>query len=94
MAQYPALIEDSSLYVYLGNTSVNLFDKSTFMNLADLAESKQATALVLVLDKLHTDRKQYERMFKVIDATKVKSEHLPSVRNDAQQQVNFYQLQL
>lgn len=44
VAKYPCLFDsdNSRFYVWLGKTEVSLFGKTTFMNLATLAESKGA----------------------------------------------------
>lgn len=43
------------------------------MNLSNLAESKGASSVTLILDRAHEQRSQYERMFKVLDAERMRS---------------------
>lgn len=52
MAKFPCVNDGNKrFYVWLGQTEFALFGKSTFMNFANLAESKGAKELYLVLDK-------------------------------------------
>lgn len=59
--------------MWIGATEFSLFGKTTLMNLANLAESKGAETLYLVMDRDHAQLKDYKRMFKVIDAERVAS---------------------
>lgn len=57
--------------MWIGSTDISIFGKTTLMNLANLAEDKGASDLLLIIDKDHTQMSQYKRMFKVIDAERV-----------------------
>jgi len=52
---FPCLLDEENkrFYVWLGDITINKFTKSTFMNLADFAESKSATSMVLVQVRDH-----------------------------------------
>lgn len=64
----------SSLLVWLADTDIAIFSKSTFMNLCKFAEEQLgAKKLVFVLNAKHVQKKQYRSMFKVIDAERVSS---------------------
>jgi len=45
--------ENKRFYIWLGDITVSKFTKSTFMNLANFAESKGALSMVLVLIRDH-----------------------------------------
>lgn len=59
--------------MWLGSTEVSLFGKTTLMTLENLAEAKGAQELYLILENDHVEIKQFLRMFKVIDAERVRS---------------------
>jgi len=71
IAQYPCILEGSKFFVWIGSTDISIFGKTTLMNLANLAESKGASEMYLILDKQHEQMSLYKRMFKVIDAERV-----------------------
>ena len=56
----------------LGDAPVSTFTKQVFMNLADFAEKKLAKQMVFVLDKSNNDRRAFRKMFRVIDASRIK----------------------
>lgn len=47
---YPCLLDEdkNKFYVWLGDITIDKFNKSAFMNLANFAESNGATSMVLV----------------------------------------------
>lgn len=73
IAQYPCLLAQTNFYVWLGHTTVDLFGKSTLMNLCNLAESSGCSELFILVDKFNPDLKAFARLFKVIDAEKMHS---------------------
>jgi len=73
LAQFPCLAAHTKFYVWLGHTGVDLFGKSTLMNLCNLAESSGCSELFILVDKFNPDLKAFARLFKVIDAEKMHS---------------------
>ena len=60
-------------YVWLADTDIALFTKSTFMNLCDFAEKQDAKKVLILIDAQHVQKKQYKSMFEVIDAKRLGS---------------------
>lgn len=73
IAQYPCILDGKRFYVLIGSTDIALFGKSTFLNLANLAEAKCAEDMILILNRAHEQKSQYDRVFKVIDAERMKT---------------------
>lgn len=104
LRQFPCLFNCDQLqfFVWLGDLPLNLFSKSTLMNLADFAEKQGATSLVLLVDREHPEKVAYKRMFDVIDARRLSSKAVaPLVKADgapALKQVTsklaFYEMEL
>lgn len=96
MAKFPCVLAEKKFYVWLGCTEVSLFGKTPVMNLANLAEAKGAKELYLIIDKYHGELKQFLRMFKVIDATKVSSTQVKPLIHEGIKdlEVSFYKMDL
>jgi hypothetical protein len=71
--RYPCVLyANSNCLVWLADTDISLFSKSTFFNLANFAEDNLgATKITFVLSANHTQKRQYRDMFEVIDAVKL-----------------------
>lgn len=85
--QYPCLLnkEDGKFYVLLGDADISLFSKSTFMNLCNFAENQSAKSMVLMLNRDHDQKNAYRRMFKVLDALRMKEAQVtPLLKADQQ----------
>lgn len=48
-------------YVWLGDSTIDKFTKSTYLNLAELAQKKGAKKLVLVQNRDHVDKGKNSR---------------------------------
>lgn len=59
VAQFPCVLDQGRFFIWLGATEFSLFGKTTLMNLANLAESKGAETLYLVMDRDHFQLKDY-----------------------------------
>jgi len=59
--------------VWIGANELNLFGKSTVLNLSMLAERKGAEDIIFIINRDHKEHDQYARMFRVIDAKRIKS---------------------
>lgn len=71
IAQYPCILTENQFFVWVGTTDIQLFDKNTYMNLANLAEEKCATDMYLLLDRENEHKTSFRKMFRVIDADRV-----------------------
>lgn len=98
LAKFPCMAAQPHFFVWLGNTEVELFGKSTLMNLANLAEDHLCQQMFILVDKDHPDLKAFLKMFKVIDAEKMHSAEVqPMLREgiDAKKlDVSFYRIDL
>lgn len=45
--------EFARFYIYLGDVSINMFTKTTFLNLVSFAEKSESKELILVMDRDH-----------------------------------------
>ncbi len=70
-ASFPCALSGAQFFVHLGATPLALFDKHSFMNLAELAEAKGATRMVFLLSAAHPQLPAFRRTFKVLDAERV-----------------------
>ena len=68
IAQFPCILDSEKFYVWIGDTKLMLFGRSTICNLANLAESKNAESIIFILNRSHLQKSYYDKMFKVIDA--------------------------
>lgn len=71
VATYPCILTASRFFVWLGSTSISVFDKSTFMNLTNLAEKEGAKEMYLVLERQNPQKQNFRKMFRVIDAERL-----------------------
>lgn len=73
--QFPcALIDGDRMLVWVADTDLTIFTKSTFLKLCDYAENElHATTVVFMLDADHRQKSQYKQMFSVIDALRMSS---------------------
>ena len=66
--------KDQRLLVWLADTDLAIFTKSTFMNLCDFAENElKVASVVFLLAANHRQKSQYKQMFRVIDVEKMSS---------------------
>jgi len=98
LAKFPCILDSAKFFVWIGSTEVSLFGKTTLMNLENLAEAKGAQELYLLLDNDHIEIKQFLRMFKVIDAERVRSNQVQTlIRRELKPKmldVAFYKMDL
>jgi len=74
--------ENKRFYIWLGDITVNKFTKSTFMNLANFAESKGALSMVLVLIRDHCEKDDFKKLFKVLDGKRVGKKGMKSMMGE------------
>jgi len=81
---FPCLLdaENKRFYIWLGDITINKFTKSTFMNLANFAESKGAKSMVFVLLRDHCQKDDFKRMFKVLDGRRVGKKGMKQMMNE------------
>jgi len=61
---YPCLLDEDKkkFFVWLGDITIDKFNKSTFMNLANYAESNGATSLVLIQNRDHVQKRLIQKV--------------------------------
>jgi len=69
-------------YVYLGDLSIEKFTKTTFLNLVNFAEKAGCNKLVLVQERDHKQKDQFQKMFKVLDAHRVSKRGMEEMMNN------------
>jgi len=74
--------ENKRFIIWLGDITIDKFTKSTFMNLADFAESKDATSLVFVQMRDHSQKDNFKKLFKVLDGKRVNKKGMKSMLNE------------
>jgi hypothetical protein len=100
VAKFPCALSDRKFFVWISETSLSLFDKHTFMNLAEFAEQKSATQIVFLLSASHPQLNDFRRTFKVLDAERVPSAQVQSiirsdlVAKEVMLETKFYQMDL
>lgn len=79
--QYPCIFEAESkrFFVWLGDTDLSLFTKSTFMNLSNFAESSGANSICFLVFHAHRQKTQYKSLFRVIDARRLRTQALQDI---------------
>ena len=78
LSQYPCIFEAESarFFVWLGDTDLALFTKSTFMNLSNFAEKAGARTIIFLVFHAHRQKSQYRSLFRVIDARRLSTDAL------------------
>jgi len=81
---FPCLLdsENKRFYIWLGDITIGKFTKSTFMNLANFAETKGAQEMIFVLMRDHCQKDEFKRMFKVLDGKRVGSKGMKAMMNE------------
>lgn len=102
--QFPCIFDEASrrFFVWLGDTDISYFTKSTFMNLCDFAEDAGATSVVFLIFRQHRQKAQYRNMFSVIDARGMPHEAVQELIGAADREAvksvlastKFYELEL
>ena len=74
--EYPCILDpqNARFYVWLGDTDLALFTKSTFMNLSNFAESAGARTVIFLIFHAHRQMNQYKNLFRVIDAHRLRTD--------------------
>jgi hypothetical protein len=98
---YPCLLDEDKkkFFVWLGDITIDKFNKSTFMNLANFAENNGATSMVLIQNRDHCQKDQFRKLFKVLDAHRVKKGGMKEMLNkekieEYMQKYGLYQISL
>lgn len=102
--QFPCIYEEAShrFFVWLGDTDIAYFTKSTFMNLCDFAEETGASSVTFLIFRQHRQKAQYRNMFSVIDAKSMPQEAVQELIGAADRDAakcvlastRFYELEL
>jgi hypothetical protein len=83
-SNYPCLLDEEHkrFYVWLGDVPLDKFNKSTFLNLANFAENNGASKMVLIQNRDHCQKDQFRKLFKVLDAHRVKKSGMREMLNE------------
>lgn len=70
---FPCVLDEAreKFFVWLGDITIDRFTKTTFLNLANFAESNGAKQMVFVQFRDHVQKVQFQKLFKVLDANRV-----------------------
>lgn len=79
-------MDSRKFFVQIGETKSVLFSKSTLLNLADFAEKRGATELVLLLDSQHPEKNLFKKIFHVVDVERMRSSEVALLLNSASRQ--------
>jgi hypothetical protein len=55
----------------MGEVTIDRFTRTTYLNLVNFAENQGAKQMVLICNREHTQKDQFQRLFKVLDAERV-----------------------
>ncbi|CDW84047.1 UNKNOWN [Stylonychia lemnae] len=70
---FPCMQDEESkrFYIWLGDVSIEKLTKSIFMNLVNFAEKAGSQKMILIQDRDHRQKDQFQKLFKVLDAHRV-----------------------
>jgi len=69
-------------YVWLGDMTIDKLTKSSFLNLANFAEERFASKMILILNRDHFQKNEFKRLFKVLDAKRVGKKGMKELYNE------------
>ena len=80
VSEYPCILDPQTarFYIWLGDTDLALFTKSTFMNLSNFAESAGARTVIFLIFHAHRQMPQFKNLFRVIGAQRL---HTDAIRD-------------
>ena len=55
----------------MGDVTIDRFTKTTFLNLVSFAENQGAKQMILLCNREHPQKDQFQRLYKVLDAERV-----------------------
>jgi len=73
--------ETKRFYVWLGDVTIDKFTKTTFLNLVNFAEKAGSTKMILVQNRDHVQKDQFQKLFKVLDAHRVSKRGMEELMN-------------
>lgn len=73
--------ESSRFYVWLGDLNIEKFTKTTFLNLVNFGEKASCSKMVLVMNRDHPQKDQFQKLFKVLDAHRVSKRGMEEIMN-------------
>eukprot|EP00347_Sterkiella_histriomuscorum_P004384 403360666 len=71
--------ESKCFFVLLGDLSLEKFTKTTFLNLVSFAEKTGSKQLILIQNRDHQQKEQFQRMFNVLDAHRMSKRGMEKV---------------
>lgn len=74
--------EREKFFVWLGDITIERFTKTTFLNLVNFAERIGAKQLILIQNRDHLQKVQFQKLFKVVDADRVSRRGMQELMGD------------
>lgn len=70
---FPCIYDQAreKFFVWMGDVMIDRFTKTTFLNLVSFAENQGSTQMVLLCNREHPQKDQFQRLYKVLDAERV-----------------------
>lgn len=70
---FPCIYDEAreKFFVWMGDVTIDRFTKTTFLNLVSFAENQGAKQMVLLCNREHPQKDQFQRLYKVLDAERV-----------------------
>ena len=70
---FPCIYDQArqKFFVWMGEVTIDRFTRTTYLNLVNFAENQGAKQMVLICNREHTQKDQFQRLFKVLDAERV-----------------------
>ncbi|CDW75147.1 UNKNOWN [Stylonychia lemnae] len=62
---------NSRFFIWLGDLPIEKFTKSTFLNLTNFADKLSCKQVVLIMNRDHQQKNEYQRLLSVMDAQRV-----------------------
>jgi len=84
--KFPCVYDDSTekFFVWMGDVTIDKFTKTTFLNLVNFAQNLGATNMVLIINREHTQKDQFQKLFKVLDAHRLSKRSMQELMGSEQ----------
>lgn len=84
--KFPCVYDDSTekFFVWMGDVTIDKFTKTTFLNLVNFGQNLGATNMVLIMNREHTQKDQFQKLFKVLDAHRLSKRSMQELMGSEQ----------
>jgi hypothetical protein len=84
--KFPCVYDDSTekFFVWMGDVTIDKFTKTTFLNLVNFAQNLGATNMVLIMNREHAQKDQFQKLFKVLDAHRLSKRSMQELMGSEQ----------